>query len=501
MVKKKNTKEVAGPDKEIFAVFQKETKKTFNYKQIAKRLGMNKATSRQEIIMAMARLTKDGRLIQDSPGRYKLSEREAIQLKKHSFIVGKLEMANTGKGFVIPEDGGEDIRISPANLGKALDGDKVKVYLFAKRSGKQSEGEIIDVVERAKPLYVGIIRVSERFAFLMPESKTGTDIFIPLNALKGARDGEKAVARLVDWPDGSKSPVGEITEVLGFPGKTEVEVSAIMIDHNLPIAFSDEVEAEAKKINTTIDEAEIGRRRDFRNITTFTIDPIDAKDFDDALSIREIKKGRWEIGIHIADVSHYVKPGSILDNEAYARATSVYLVDRCVPMLPEILSNGVCSLRPDEEKLCYSAVFEMDESGKVLKEWFGRTVILSKRRFNYDEAQDIVDSGKGDLVTELTFLDSMAKKLRAERFKKGSINFERSEVKFRLDAQGNPTGVFLKENKDSNKLIEEFMLLANRKVAEYCSRKNESSPNRPFVYRTHDDPDPERISEFSRFLK
>jgi ribonuclease R len=274
-----------------------------------------------------------------------------------------------------------------------------------------------------------------------------------------------------------------------------------MIDHNLPIAFSDEVEAEAKKIITTIDEAEIGRRRDFRKITTFTIDPIDAKDFDDALSIREIKKGRWEIGIHIADVSHYVKPGSILDNEAYARATSVYLVDRCVPMLPEILSNGVCSLRPDEEKLCYSAVFEMDESGKVLTEWFGRTVILSKRRFNYDEAQDIVDSGKGDLATELTFLDSMAKKLRAERFKKGSINFERSEVKFRLDAQGNPTGVFLKENKDSNKLIEEFMLLANRKVAEFCSRKSESSPNRPFVYRTHDDPDPERISEFSRFLK
>ncbi len=379
---------------------------------------------------------------------------------------------------------------------------------------KNPEGEIVEILIRAKSEFVGTIEISKNFAFLSSSGpRSGPDVFIPLSKLKGARNGDKAIAKITDWQAGEKNPTGEVIAVLGKAGENNTEMHAILAEYGLPYEFPKEVENDANKIPTEITPEEISNRRDFRSITTFTIDPVDAKDFDDALSIRLVSKNGepnlWEIGVHIADVSHYLHPKTILDKEAFERATSVYLVDRVVPMLPEILSNNVCSLRPKEEKLCFSAVFEMDEEANIQSEWFGRTVINSDRRFSYEEAQLVLETKEGDFVNELLTLDKIAKKLREIRFKMGSIGFDKVEVKFNLDKDGDPIGVFFKVAKDSNMLIEDFMLLANRKVAEFIgkngahyqsSKKAYSKPaaaQLPFVYRVHDAPDKDRLTAFS----
>jgi len=333
----------------------------------------------------------------------------------------------------------------------------------------------------------------------VPDSKRmPVDIFIPLSKLNGAENGEKAIARMTDWPSDADSPFGEIIQVLGKPGENETEMHAILAEYGLPAKFPKEIVEEAEKIDTAIKASEIKKRRDMRNVTTFTIDPLDAKDFDDALSVRKLKNGNWEIGVHIADVSHYLKEGSTLDQEAFDRATSVYLVDRVVPMLPEVLSNFACSLRPDEEKYCFSAIFEIDENTKLINEWFGRTVIKSDKRFAYEDAQKIIESGEGDFAEEILTLDGLAKQMRKDRFKKGAIDFHTLEVKFELDEKGEPLGVFIKEQKDANKLIEEFMLLANKRVATFIGSKQKRLP---FVYRIHANPDPEKLQTFSEFIK
>ncbi|MGZ4048256.1 MAG: ribonuclease R, partial [Bacteroidia bacterium] len=392
-----------------------------------------------------------------------------------------------------------------------MHGDIVKVRLLPKFKGKQ-EGEIVEVLERAKTEFVGTIQVSPRFAFLVPSNiKVHVDIYIPLDKLNGARDGQKAIAKIIEWPKNGVNPIGEIKDVLGDVGENNTEMHAILAEYGLPYEFPKDVERAADLIPIKITEEEISKRRDFRDITTFTIDPVDAKDFDDALSIQKLKNGNWEIGVHIADVSHYVKPESMIDKEAVSRATSVYLVDRVVPMLPEVLSNNVCSLRPHEEKLCFSAVFEMTDDAEVVAEWFGRTIINSDRRFTYEEAQQVIETEEGDFKEEILTLDRLAKILRANRFKKGSIAFEKMEVKFHLDEVGNPTGVFFKVAKDSNQLIEDFMLLANRKVAEFVGKKKQDTKNRtqdknpkesqrPFVYRVHDKPNPDKLNSFAEFV-
>jgi ribonuclease R len=349
---------------------------------------------------------------------------------------------------------------------------------------------------------VGVIEVTRNFAFLVPESKDiPYDIFIPLDKLHKGKNGQKAVARIVDWPANVKNPFGEIIQVLGFPGENETEMNAIMAEFELPVEFPVDVLKEAENISDKITTAEIAKRRDFRDVTTFTIDPIDAKDFDDALSYRKLTNGNIEVGVHIADVTFYVQPKTIIDDEAYERGTSVYLVDRVVPMLPERLSNNICSLKPNEDKLCYSAVFELDNEARVIKEWFGRTIINSNRRFDYDEAQKIIETGEGDLKNEILELDRLAKTLRTNRMKKGAVEFDRVEVKFVIDEKGKPVSVFFKENKDSNKLIEEFMLLANRRVAEFVGKKKEQKKERTFVYRIHDLPNQEKLLSFAHFVK
>jgi ribonuclease R len=340
------------------------------------------------------------------------------------------------------------------------------------------------------------------------------DLFLPPDKLRGAMNGQKAIARITGWPKGSKNPVGEIIEVLGDSGEHEVEMHAILAEFELPYKFSREVEAAAKKIDEMISEQEITGRKDFRNVPTFTIDPVDAKDFDDALSVQSLPNRNWEIGVHIADVTHYVHPRDIIDQEAFTRATSVYLVDRVVPMLPEKLSNVICSLRPDEDKLCYSVVFEMSNEAKIINEWFGRTIIRSRRRFTYEEAQEVIEQGKGDMRREILTLNKLAQLLRKERFQRGAFAFERVEVKFEIDEKGTPLRVYYKENKESNQLVEEFMLLANKKVAERIGKKGQlrsisekegfqesNQINRTFVYRVHDKPDPERLEKFSNFIR
>jgi len=431
------------------------------------------------------------------------------------YVLGKVGMTQHGYAFIATDDVHEDIFVSKDNLNHSLNGDHVKVYIYAKRKGKRLEGEVVEIIERSRKYFVGIVEVSAHFSFLNCGSKDMPyDLFISPDKLKGAKDGQKAIAKITDWPKGSKNPVGEIIEVLGDPGENEVEMHAILAEFELPWKFPAEVTRASDLIDERIANEEYRSRRDFRKVPTFTIDPADAKDFDDALSLRKLKNGNWEVGIHIADVTHYVKPKSIIDQEGYERGTSVYLVDRVVPMLPEKLSNLICSLRPKEEKLCYSAVFELNNNAGVLNEWFGRTVICSDRRFSYEEAQEIIESGKGDLKNEILTLHNLAQKLRTERFKKGSFSFERVEVKFEIDEKGVPLRVYWKENKESNQLIEEFMLLANKKVAELIGKPQRSRTDstsdfappaktnpRTFVYRIHDKPNQEKLESFSWFIK
>ncbi len=477
----------------ILEVFQSNPTQAFNYKQISKRLRIQKVSQKKIVENILHSFLDQKVLVEQSPGKFKLVS-SSSNLK---IIIGKVDMTSTGTAYIVVDGMPDDIYINERGLSNALHGDLVEVAIIkVKRNGKPI-GEIKKVLERAQTEFVGTIEKSLKYAFLVPDSKRmPVDIFIPLSKLNGAENGEKAIAKMTDWPKEADSPFGEIIKVLGKPGENETEMHAILAEYGLPSEFPKRVEEDAKKLSVEISKEEIKKRRDLREVLTFTIDPADAKDFDDALSIQKLKNGNWEVGVHIADVSHYLKEGTELDEEAYARGTSVYLVDRVVPMLPEVLSNFACSLRPNEDKLCFSAIFELDEQAKIQNEWFGRTVIHSDRRFAYEQAQEIIEGKKDDYSEPILTLDSLSKKLREERFKKGSINFHSLEVKFELDDKGDPLGVFLKEQKDANKLIEDFMLLANKRVGEFIGKKG-----KPFVYRIHDNPDPEKLQTFSQFIK
>ena len=485
---------------DILNYFKAQPGRTHSYKEVCEGLFLQDPEQRVRVMEILDALVNSMQLAEPEPGKFRYTSMGS------SFIDGLMDLTASGSGYVTSEDSTEDVYIRESYKLNALNGDKVRVHLFARRKGKKLEGEVVEILERAKTEFVGIVQMSAKFAFVVPDSnKMPIDIFVPLSDLKGAKDGDKVLVKMMDWPDQAKNPFGKVLKVLGKPGDNNVEMHAIMLDYGLPFEFPDEVEQAAQQIPMEIPADEIKKRRDFRTITTFTIDPVDAKDFDDALSVQKLENGNWEIGVHIADVSHYVKPGSILEEEAINRATSVYLVDRVVPMLPEHLSNGVCSLRPDEEKLTYSAVFEMNDEAEVLDTWFGKTVIKSQKRFAYEDAQKIIETGEGELKEEILTLHKLATILREQRFRKGSIGFDKVEVKFKLDKDGKPLGVYFKEQKEANKLIEDFMLLANRSVAEYVatlgqSEKKKSKYKYPFVYRIHDKPNPEKLMEFSRFV-
>lgn len=486
--------------------------KPLNYKQVAARLGFNDQSRKMLINFMLRDLAKKKSVREAGRGSYTIAENRAQKdgeprktFAASKYATGIVDMTSTGAAYIKVEGQEQDIYVAQRNTLNAMDKDTVKVRLSYNK-GRKSEGVIEEIVQRAKTEFVGTVQLSKDYAFLVPDShKISFDMHIPLDKINGATNGIKAVGKMTSWAPGKKNPQGEIVRVLGVAGKNDTEIHAILEEYGLPYTFPKEVEKAADHIPTAITKEEISKRRDFRNITTFTIDPVDAKDFDDAISVQKLKNGLWQIGVHIADVAHYVKENTPLDKEAYARATSVYLVDRVVPMLPENLSNGLCSLRPNEEKLCFSAVFEMDDNAQVKNRWFGRTVINSDRRFTYEEAQTVIETGNGDYKEEILLLNGFAKKLRAERFKKGSIAFDKLEMKFHLDENGNPTGVFFKKMKDANMLIEDFMLLANKSVAEFCS-PNSLSPGgegaggrgaASFVYRIHDKPDGDKLKAFA----
>ena len=383
-----------------------------------------------------------------------------------------------------------------------MDGDIVRVQVFAKRRGAEPEGEVVEIIESKERVFVGKLQVMKGFAFLVTESKTlANDIFIPKDKLKGGKDGDKAIARIVQWPEGAKNPMGEVIDILGTAGQNNAEMHAILAEFGLPYKYPQGVEKAADKIFDEITNEEIAKREDFRPVTTFTIDPKDAKDFDDALSARRLPNGNWEVGVHIADVTHYVKTESLIDREAFNRATSVYLVDRTIPMLPERLCNQLCSLRPDEEKLCFSAIFELNNRAEVVKSHVARTVIKSNRRFTYEEAQQVIETGEGDYKEEILALNQLAQQLRERRFAHGAINFDRYEVKFEIDDEGKPLRVYFKVAKEANKLVEEFMLLANRTVAEFIGRPPKGKKAKTFVYRIHELPDSDKMENFAQFIR
>jgi len=487
----KMMKQLAG---QVKKVFQGDPRKIFNYKQVAARLNISDPSQRRMVTKVLYDLKSKGFIEEVNKGRYRARQAGA-------YIEGTVDMTRMGYGFITGADIEEDVFVSNRNLNTALHGDKVKVRLLVRKKGNRPEGEVVEIIERARETFVGTVEVMPQFAFLIPDTKgMPFDLFIPSDNLHGATQGVKAVARITNWDSRQKNPVAEIVRVLGMPGEHETEMHAILAEFELPDKFSSKVEKEAEKVPDEITREEISRRRDFRMVTTFTIDPADAKDFDDALSLRRLDDGKWEVGVHIADVTHYVKPGTILDDEAEKRGTSVYLVDRVVPMLPEKLSNHVCSLNPRKDKLTYSTVFTMDDEAHVTDQWFGRTIINSDQRFSYDEAQKIIDGGEGPLKDIILKLHDMAQKLRSRRFDSGAFSFERTEVQFKLDEKGYPLGIHFSESGTANQLIEEFMLLANRKVAEFIGA-GKPGKTRTFVYRVHDKPDPEKISNFSTFIK
>lgn len=477
----------------ILSILYDEPAKTFNYKQISSNFGIKDHVSRNLISIILEELAEDGYLDQVSRGKFRLKSRGG-------YVTGIVEMQPKGFAYVLSSEISGPVLVSSRNLNHAMEGDKVRVNLYARRKKHELEGEVVEIIERAKSVFVGTVERSRNFSFLVPTGKVSFDIFIPLDKLKGALNGQKAIARIVEWPPKARNPFGEIIEVLGNSGEHETEMHAILAEFELPCKFPENVEKIADKIPLEIPAEEYGLRRDFRGVPTFTIDPADAKDFDDALSIRKLADGNWEAGVHIADVTYYVKPETVLDQEALSRGTSVYLVDRVVPMLPERLSNGVCSLRPNEDKLCFSAVFKMDDNSNVLSQWFGKTIIHSVRRFTYEEAQQVIETGEGDLREEILKLNDLAVKLKNDRFKNGSIAFNRVEIKFEIDKNGKPLTVFFKEAKESNNLIEEFMLLANKKVAELIGKPGGQKQPKTFVFRIHDKPDPDKLDSFNNFI-
>lgn len=469
--------------------------KTFNYKQVAAAIGIDDKIRLKSIALYLAELAYDGHLIEVMPGKYKAIKRNVI-------AEGIFSRLRNGKNSVMIEDGTEPIFVAERNSMHALNGDRVLVSVAAHVKGKQPEAVVLEILERKEQTFIGTLRVDKHVATLVPDSKfLATDIIIPRPKLNGGKSGDKAVVQITDWPDNSPTPRGEVIDILGQAGENNAEIHAILAEFGLPYRYPAHVEKAANKIGADITPEVVAQREDLRGVTTFTIDPKDAKDFDDALSIHKLKNGNYEIGVHIADVTHYVKPDSIIDREAEERATSVYLVDRVVPMLPEHLSNGICSLRPNEDKLTFSVIFEMNDKAKVLSSRIVRTVTRSIRRFTYEEAQQVIETGKGDLAEEILTLDRLAKILRAARYEVGSVDFDRDEVKFDIDENGHPTGFYLKESKDANKLIEEFMLLANRTVATYIGKASEKRRPKAFVYRVHDMPDPEKLESLAAIAK
>lgn len=479
----------------IISTFQSSPKEPFNYKQMSHLIGADNQVQKLQVAEILQELAAEDFITEIDRGRFRLNGLGTM-------AVGTFSRRSNGKNSFIPEDGGKPVFVAERNSAHAMDGDKVKVQLFAKRKGAEPEGEVVEILETKERIFVGKLEIARGFAFLITESKTlANDIFIPKDKLKGGKNGDKAIVRITEWLENAKNPQGEVVDILGKAGHNTAEMHAILAEFGLPYKYPANVEKAADKIPEAIPEEEIARREDFRGVLTFTIDPKDAKDFDDALSARRLENGNWEVGVHIADVTYYVKPDGVIDKEAQHRATSVYLVDRTIPMLPERLCNQLCSLRPDEDKLCFSAIFELDANAEVKKSRIARTVIRSDRRFAYEEAQQVIETGEGECKEEILALDGLAKKLREKRFKNGAINFDRYEVKFEIDETGKPIRVYFKESKEANKLIEEFMLLANRTVAEFIGRPPKGKTKKTFVYRIHELPDPEKMENFATFIR
>ena len=507
MTKKKHRKpshnKISNLTNTILSILKKDRNQSFNYKQIAAKLGVNDSSSRNQIIKKLAQLKAKNEIEEVDRGKFKA-------IVNTEYHIGILDLSAKGNGYIICDDFEEDVFIASNNINKALNGDQVEFYAYKRRHRGKSEGEITNIISRSKTEYVGKIQIHDKknFAFVVCDSnKMYKDIFVPINKINKAQDGDKVLVSLEDWPEKADSPNGRVIQVLGKPGEHNTEIHSILAEYGLPLEFPEEVEAYSNNLDISITKEEIAKRRDMRKDLTFTIDPKDAKDFDDALSFKVLENGLYEIGIHIADVSHYVQPGTILDDEAYERATSIYLVDRVVPMLPERLSNGACSLRPHEEKYTFSAVFTMNDNCEIKNEWFGRTVTYSDARYAYEEAQAVIESKTNQIPEDVSLtgkayktnqaiadailkMDELAKKMRSRRMREGAISFDKVEVKFKLDEEANPVGIHFKTSKDANKLIEEFMLLANRKVSEFIGKQKKT-----FVYRVHDEPNEEKLAQ------
>ncbi|NHF59042.1 ribonuclease R [Flavobacteriaceae bacterium TP-CH-4] len=509
--KKKRTKNSRKNEitKGIFTVLEKEPKKSFNYKQIAARIGVSEAHDRNQLIKRLVQLKEKKRIVEESRGNYKAAP------STKTYHTGTVDITGRGNAYIVVEGIDDDVFVPFNKLNKAFHKDTVEVYIYPRRKGRKLEGEIINILKRNKTSFVGIVDMQPNFAFVRPSDfRMYTDVFVSKDKIGKATDGDKVIVEMTEWPENTDSPYGRITEILGKPGEHDTEIHSILAEYGLPYNFPPEIERFANQLDTSIKKGEISKRRDMREVLTFTIDPKDAKDFDDALSFEILENGNYEIGIHIADVSHYLKPDTILDDEAYNRATSVYLVDRVVPMLPEVLSNNACSLRPNEEKYTFSAIFEIDNSAAVKKQWFGRTVINSNERFAYEEAQYIIENKNGTIPEEISIrgkgysvskevvnatltLNRLAKVMREQRMQKGAISFDSIEVRFNLNDKNEPENVYFKESKDANKLIEEFMLLANRKVAAFIGRQK---PKKTFVYRVHDEPDEDKLQALNGII-
>ncbi|MFK7747725.1 MAG: ribonuclease R [Kordia sp.] len=506
--KKKKSHKIPNLTDAILQIFKKSSNKVYNYKQIASKLNITDTSGRNQIIKTLKKLKAKQKIEEIDRGKYRV-------VGSTEYYTGIADITARGQGYVICEDFEEDIFVPNNKLNRALNGDEVEVYVYKRRKNNRPEGEITNIVKRKKTEFVGVLQMQRNFAFVVVSNqKMYTDIFVPKNKINNAQDGDKVLVEIEDWPARADSPFGIITQVLGKPGEHDTEIHSILAEYGLPYEFPENVEKYANKLDTSIQEDEIKKRRDMRDVLTYTIDPKDAKDFDDALSYQVLENGNYEIGIHIADVSHYLKPGTVLDDEAYERATSVYLVDRVVPMLPEILSNGACSLRPNEEKYTFSAVFEINKKAEVINEWFGRTVTYSDKRFAYEEAQVIIETQGDEIPAEISLtgkaykvdkaiveatlkLDELAKIMRGKRMRQGAISFDKVEVRFNLDENKNPEGVYFKTQKDANKLIEEFMLLANRRVAAFIGKRE---PKQTFVYRIHDEPDSEKLGNLQNII-
>ena len=509
MKRKKKTKQsIENYSQSILTILKADRKKTFNHKQIAAQLGVNDASSRNQIIKNLHKLAGQKEIEEIERGKFQI-------VTSTEYYIGTVDMASRGNAYIVCDDLEDDVFIAANKMQKALHGDTVELYVYNRKKNGKQEGEITQIIKRSRTDYVGIVQLNEKFAFVVPDSnKMPVDVFVPLSKTLKAEDGDKVLVSLEEWPDKAECPNGKIIKILGKPGDHNTEIHSILAEYGLPYEFPTEVETFANNIDTSITEGEISKRRDMRSTLTFTIDPKDAKDFDDALSFKQLPNGNFEIGIHIADVSHYLQEGTVLDDEAYERATSVYLVDRVVPMLPEVLSNNACSLRPNEEKYTFSAVFEINNKALIENQWFGRTVTYSDARFAYEEAQHIIETEACEIPEEISItgeaytadtaikeailkLDELAKIMRQKRMKDGAISFDKAEVKFNLDEANNPVGVFFKTSKDANKLIEEFMLLANRKVSEFIGKQ---SPQKTFIYRTHDEPDDQKLAGLQRIV-